>query len=83
MKKRPVKVQRKIKDMRDETKRMIAEMLTDKCFSKINAKHAASHTVRNNSYMKTFTVYAFTLVMYHRRKQKAMLLKGNLDGVIT
>lgn len=84
MKKQPVKVQRRIKDMRDETKRMIAEMLSDKGFSKINAKRASSYTVKNSaySYTKTFTVYALTSTLYHRKKHKAMLLKGNLDGVI-
>lgn len=84
MKKRPAKVQRRVKNMRDKTKRMIAEMLIGKGFSKINAKRASSYTVKNSaySYTKTFTVYALTSTLYHRKKQKAMLLEGKLDGVI-
>ena len=82
MRKTSVKAQKRLKRLKKEIKTMITVMRMSRGCSKINSKRSASHVVNTVCYsnVKTITTYSFVSVLYSRKKQKAMLLKGEIPG---
>lgn len=82
MRKTGAVAQRRLKRLKKEIKTMITEMRMARGCSKINSKRSASHVVSTVCYsnVKTITTYSMVSVLYSRKKQKAMLLKGEIPG---
>lgn len=82
MKKTGVVAQRRLKRLKKEIKTMLTEMRMARGCSKINSKRSSSHVVNTVCYSndKTITAYAIVSTLYSRKKQKDMLLKGEIPG---
>lgn len=82
MRKTGAVAQRRLKRLKKEIKTMITEMKMARGFSKMNSKRCANYVMKTACYsnVKTITTYSLVSVLYSRKKQKAMLLKGEIPG---
>lgn len=82
MRKTGADAQRRLERLKKEIKTMITEMKMTRGCSKINSKRSANYVVKTVCYsnVKTITTNAIVSVLYSRKKQKDMLLKGKIPG---